>query len=287
MNITRFFTDILGAKLRTSYSWGAFNDMTNHVFLRVWKDSIESVSDGERILVLPDQPRLASSSYKANFNERRRHLNHIQNGAAGFGVLCTAADPETAEARKMAKFDETTLLQLGSLTEENNKTYAYIDVRVPIEELPHQHTGYNTLIKDIRTIVRKGPESTTKEALVSARVGQGIFRAKVLELWDNCCSVTSSATVAAIRASHIKPWRHSTDEERLDPNNGLPLVASLDALFDAGLISFESSGTLIVSSILLEPERQIFGLNTLSLTKTPTRKTARYLEYHRDCVFGK
>ena len=29
MNITRFFTDVLGAKLRTPYRWGAINDMTN------------------------------------------------------------------------------------------------------------------------------------------------------------------------------------------------------------------------------------------------------------------
>ena len=115
MKTTRFFTDILGAKLRTPYRWGAINDMTNHVFLRVWEDNIESVPDGERILVLPSQPRLPSASYKASFNERCRHIELIRSGAAGFGVLCTAADPETTEARKMAKFDETTLLQLGSL----------------------------------------------------------------------------------------------------------------------------------------------------------------------------
>ena len=287
MNITRFFTDILEAKLRTPYRWGAINDMTNHVFLRVWKDNIKSVSDGKRILVLPSQPRLPSASYKANFNERRRHLDLICNGAAGFGVLCTAVDPETTKARKIDTFDETMLLQLGSLIEENGRIYAHIDACVSIEELTRKRTGYSTLIEDVRTIVRRSPESTKKDISASARVGQGIFRSQVLELWDNRCSVTRSTTGAAIRASHIKPWRYSTDEERLDPNNGLPLVASLDALFDAGLISFESSGTLVVSSILSESERQIFGLDSRSLTKIPTQKTILYLEYHRDCVFKK
>lgn len=287
MNITRFFTDILEAKLRTPYRWGAINDMTNHVFLRVWEDNIESVPDSERILVLPSQPRLPSASYKASFKERRRHINHIQSGAAGFGVLCTAADPETTTARKIAKFDETTLLQLGHLTEENDQIYAHIAAWIPVEKFTRQRTNYSTLVEDVQTIVRKKDKSTTKDAFVSARVGQGIFRAQVLELWDNRCSVTRSVTGAAIRASHIKPWRYSTDKERLDPNNGLPLVASLDALFDAGLISFKSSGDLIVSSILSESERQILGLDSRSLTKTPTQKTALYLEYHRDCVFKK
>jgi len=47
------------------------------------------------------------------------------------------------------------------------------------------------------------------------------------------------------RVAH-QPWRESTDEKRLDPTKGLPLVASLDALFDAGLISFEDSGRMLV-----------------------------------------
>ncbi|HEV2950111.1 MAG TPA: HNH endonuclease signature motif containing protein, partial [Gemmataceae bacterium] len=117
------------------------------------------------------------------------------------------------------------------------------------------------LAEDLITIAkRKGIESTTKEALINARVGQGLFREHVLQLWGNCCAVTRSLTLYAIRASHIKPWRESTDDERLDPHNGLPLVASLDALFDAGLISFESSGKMVVSSKLKTAERRIFAI---------------------------
>ena len=283
MKINRFFTDILDAKLQTQYSWGAINDITNHVFLRVWEHDIECVPDGKRILILPSQPRLPSASHKANFKERRCHINHLQNGAAGFGVLCTAIDPETTKARKMDKFDETTLLRLGCLTEENGQTYAYIDARVSVEDLIIS----DPIPRDVITIFGEKIEPTTKVNLINARSGQGKFRSEVLELWNNCCSVTRSATGAVIRASHIKPWRHSTDEERLDPYNGLPLIACLDALFDAGLISFESSGNLTVSSTLSESERQIFGLDSRSLTKTPMPKTALYLEYHRDCVFKK
>ena len=58
---------------------------------------------------------------------------------------------------------------------------------------------------------------------------------QVLKIWGNRCCVTGSTTLDAIRASHIKPWRRSSNQERLDPYNGLPLVATLDALFDAGM----------------------------------------------------
>jgi putative restriction endonuclease len=38
-----------------------------------------------------------------------------------------------------------------------------------------------------------------------------------------------------LRASHIKPWSDCSNRERLDPLNGLLLVAHIDALFDNGL----------------------------------------------------
>lgn len=122
---------------------------------------------------------------------------------------------------------------------------------------------------------------TVKKALIDARLGQGKFRKAVLLQWGQRCAITSAVTEKAIRASHIKPWRESNNDERLDPNNGLPLIASLDALFDAGLISFEESGKMIVSSELSITERSIFGVVKSSLTKPPTPKMAAYLAYHR------
>lgn len=156
----------------------------------------------------------------------------------------------------------------------------YCMINPPKESNSTESQGH-ALIEDLNSIKNEKVDSTTKEALISARVGQGKFRTQVFQLWGNCCSVTGSATQTAIRASHIKPWRESTNKERLDPNNGLPLVASLDALFDAGLISFNSFGKLIVSSKLTSTERKIFGINEKSLTKKTAAKTAAYLLYHR------
>jgi hypothetical protein len=52
-----------------------------------------------------------------------------------------------------------------------------------------------------------------------------------------------------LRASHCKPWRDSTNEERLDGENGLLLTPSIDHLFDRGFISFRSDGRLLVSPV--------------------------------------
>lgn len=108
---------------------------------------------------------------------------------------------------------------------------------------------------------------------------------QVLDIWGSRCAVTGSHTHDAIRASHIKPWSEATDDERLDPQNGLALVATIDALFDAGLISFASTGTMLLSSLLSDAERRILGIGKGSLARKPSTKTAKYLAHHREKRF--
>lgn len=148
------------------------------------------------------------------------------------------------------------------------------------EDMGGRESG--ALLMDLDEIAKqKSIDSTTRETLVAARLGQGDFRTQVFRLWDNRCAVTGSVTDRAIRASHIKPWRDSSNAERLDPHNGLPLIASIDALFDTGLISFESSGRLIASSSMNAIERRIFGIDRATLRKQPSPKTVEYLAQHR------
>ncbi len=87
-----------------------------------------------------------------------------------------------------------------------------------------------------------------------------------------------------LRASHYKPWRRSDHGERLDSNNGLLLSANLDALFDAGLITFDDAGGMLVSSSLSEEEQREIGL-TARLRHAPNPRLCGYLAYHRERVF--
>ena len=55
------------------------------------------------------------------------------------------------------------------------------------------------------------------------------------------CRASSAPVVTKLRvehlvASHTKPWRDSTNEERLDGENGLLLTPTIDHLFDKGFI---------------------------------------------------
>lgn len=125
---------------------------------------------------------------------------------------------------------------------------------------------------------------TERQALCQARLGQGPFRRSLDEYWGTC-AVTGIGTRAALRASHMKPWRNSSNAERLDQFNGLLLVANLDALFDRGLISFSTSGDLLCSSRLSMAERSRLGISGDMRLRRIERKHVKYLEYHQKVEF--
>ena len=100
-------------------------------------------------------------------------------------------------------------------------------------------------------------------------------------MWNDRCAMTG--TTFAVRASHIKPWRDCSDDDRLDPSNGLPLVATLDALFDSHLISFDTEGRIMLSSHLPEHEWSFLGIaSDMRLRTKPTIDTKQYLQMHRE-----
>ncbi|MDQ6867737.1 MAG: HNH endonuclease [Pseudomonadota bacterium] len=125
--------------------------------------------------------------------------------------------------------------------------------------------------------------ATTKQALIDARRGHGKFRAQVMALWDNACAVTGCTQPQVLRASHIIPWKSSSNKERLNPSNGLLLSANLDALFDRGLVSFQTSGEMLVSEQVTQEARKLLGLPA-NLLRKPAEQDA-FLNYHRNKVF--
>lgn len=281
MSISKFYRDTLGANLANSrWSWGAFNPSTNQLFLRVWEDQIKTIDGQECVSLLLRNSRNASKGLP----ERIRHINSLRQGTEGYGVVCTAIDT-TGPARTIKSFDAERLLKFGNLIDKGERIYAEIIDHVPVTNLSRKRTGTSTIVSDLQSIFGSRVDTTTREALANARVGQGLFRAKVLAIWKMQCCVTGSRILDAVRASHIKPWRDSTDHERLDPCNGLPLVANLDALFDAGLISFADGGEMLVSKRLNKEERKLFGLADLRLSGIPHAKTTEYLKHHREKIF--
>ena len=127
------------------------------------------------------------------------------------------------------------------------------------------------------------PKTTETERLVVQRVGQDIFRGRLITYWRARCPLTGVADGALLRASHIKPWRDcENDSERLDVHNGLLLSALWDAAFDSGLVTFDLNGVPVFSKLLscLAHAQLRF--------ETPLKLTVKhqvFLGWHRNYVF--
>jgi len=123
---------------------------------------------------------------------------------------------------------------------------------------------------------------TERTAEVRQRIGQDVFREALFELWDGCCALTGIKLPSTLlRASHAKPWADASDDERLDPFNGLLLTVHLDALFDAGLVAFSNDGAILMSPNLNADIQHLFGLFPGMRLRNMSPGHLSYLRYHR------
>lgn len=150
-----------------------------------------------------------------------------------------------------------------------------------VEELANE----SEVLADIHAIEEcfEIPE-TQRIQLAKARVGQGLFRKQVM-LVDPRCRVTGVEEPRLLVASHIKPWRESSNAERISGLNGIMLSPHIDALFDKGFISFENNGHMLIHESL--PASVLDRWSIPRETRTPKfrREQFTFLEHHRRRFF--
>ena len=127
---------------------------------------------------------------------------------------------------------------------------------------------------------------TTRNAVVMARRGQGVFKQNVQRI-ESFCRITKIDKIEHLRASHCKPWRDASNTERLDGENGLLMSPDVDHLFDRGFISFEDTGKILISPVADIQSLRLMGLEEplkASVGKFSDGQRA-YLSFHRESVF--
>ena len=142
-------------------------------------------------------------------------------------------------------------------------------------------TSYVQFIEDNVKITE-----TEREAIVTSRVGQGIFRESLIKKYDGRCIITGVDDKRILIASHIRPWAVSTKEQRLSAENGLLLSPLYDKLFDAGLITFSEDGEIVCSKTL--KNRNIDLLKIDRNRKYDLKFSAVFIDnlrYHQNSVF--
>lgn len=126
--------------------------------------------------------------------------------------------------------------------------------------------------------------TTEREILAKGRIGQDRFRADLISYWLTC-AVTGFANPSLLRASHIKPWKRGDASERLNTFNGLLLSPTLDACFDAGYISFDDDGNILISRSLSNEDCKILGISADMSLRRIEPAHREFLKYHRENIF--
>lgn len=205
-------------------------------------------------------------------------------------------DAEEGFYRIGVSWDSTFSCSYAALTQAGLRHY--LDTLVPVNDPPvaqllrsrlDQNAGWEEQEADeqkrVEDILADDALTVTeKTQLGDARRGQGKFRCNVLRV-EPRCRLTLIAHQGMLRASHIKPWRHATNRERLDGNNGLMLAPHVDHLFDDGWITFDDSGTLIISIHLPRDVLQAWHLTRDASTGVFNETQIGYLRHHRQHVF--
>jgi hypothetical protein len=164
---------------------------------------------------------------------------------------------------------------LVTLVRNTNSDLPYLiqDLKATVEEEEEIHKIENDNI----------PE-TQKKQLINSRIGQGYFRLEV-ESIEQLCRVTEMTNKSFLIASHIKPWKDSTNLERLDGNNGLLLSPHVDKLFDRGFITFKNDGKIYCADKSIIKVMSAWGLDPAKNVGAFRTKQRIYLAYHQDVVF--
>lgn len=124
------------------------------------------------------------------------------------------------------------------------------------------------------------------EAKTKIRLGRKKFNEKLMPLWERKCTICGIELPALLRASYSKPWKDSTDVERLDVYNGILLCSNHDALYEKGFIAFDGQGKLHISSQIPTEDYEKYGIEPkMRIARKEENKP--YFKWHKRHLFIK
>lgn len=157
-----------------------------------------------------------------------------------------------------------------------------------IEKVEKEDLGFFDIDKN-KLVFRatKKIENTEKIVEQKIRIGQSYFRKHLLSEMKKC-PITGIDDKRILIASHIKPWVHSNNEERINIKNGILLSPLFDKLFDRGigLITFTLDKKILISNRLSKENinrLKIYPNQVIEDLDVSGRE--KFLEYHKKYIF--
>lgn len=128
-----------------------------------------------------------------------------------------------------------------------------------------------------------------REALIHPRIGQGAFRARLLDAYGGQCAITGEHTRPVLDAAHIQPYLGPRSNH---VQNGLLLTKEFHALYDRGYVTVTAEHEVRISPRLrtdFDNGRRYYPYDGQGLAHLPAQVGARpspeALGWHAQHVF--
>ena len=261
-------------------------------------DLVDYIQDAQFEYKNPSQAYNQEINIEEKWNENKLCIDDLDRSMIPFSIQRSSINPPryyityNPKSREIwTLFRSIMLPTISNMTIfklRNTDTSDIIFYFKPYLEYSYNDNHHDSIANvEIKKIKKSSLKETEKESLQKARIGQGVFRDKLLNEWASCI-ITKIDDARLLVASHIKPWSISTNFERLDHYNGLALTPTFDRLFDQGFITFKSNGKVEISDHISDRNIEKLGLKNDQCYYIPHLKNrSSYLKYHRDIIFKK
>jgi putative restriction endonuclease len=241
----------------------------------------------------PEQPYLNKDILPNLWNERKAKIDALperidfevveQTQIAGPRIYVNSNDQAYKLIRELSLPNITFISVIKLLDDKGRLNYYFRLFADYFGEAEHPYT----IEKVQEEIAESVEDKLEKTQLYRARVGQGEYRKKLLELCP-FCPITLISDDRLLIASHIKPWVASNDIEKIDPLNGFMLTPTFDRLFDRGFLSFTDDKKTILSPFLSNMTYSKIGISDNKIIPhLPIDGREGYLDYHRNNILKK
>ncbi|HOE05143.1 MAG TPA: HNH endonuclease [Bacteroidales bacterium] len=256
------------------------------------KDLLQYLEETKTEYLKPEQPYINRDLLPNLWNERKKKIESLPNviefevreqtQIAGPRVYVNSTDQAYKLIRELS-LPNITYISVIKIVDNKGRLFYYFRLFADyFGEVQHPY-----IIKKEEEAIEQIENETEKLTLSKARVGQGEYRKKLLEVCP-FCPITLVSDDRLLIASHIKPWAASNDFEKTDPNNGFMLTPTFDFLFDRGFLSFTDDRKTILSPFLSNMTYSKLGISDNKIIPhLPTDGREIYLEYHRTTILKK
>jgi hypothetical protein len=260
----------------------------NQCFL-LKRDLLRYLEETKSEYISPEQPYLNKEGLPMLWRERKTKIEQLsdkiefevveQIQIAGPRIYIKSSDSAYNLIRELSLPNITYISVVKVQDEQGKESYYFRLFADYFGDKEHPYT-----IEKEKSVIDKIEDSEEKMVLTKARVGQGKYREKLLELCPYC-PISMVSDDRLLIASHIKPWAKSNDFEKTDPYNGFMFTPTFDMLFDRGYLSFTNDKKSILSPFLSKMTYSKIGISDgKTFNHIPTEGREEYLNYHRNQI---